>query len=123
RDGIPGEPAGIGVYDGRLQSETTTGRPALVLGDRPSIGTLRTLVTVGGREINGVNRKPGIIRNCGEPGDLPTDRPQQDLTCTHTDELVLFTTELGAPTPAGDGTEAVLDHHDDVTRLRPRGSP
>ncbi|MEU7788025.1 phosphodiester glycosidase family protein [Amycolatopsis sp. NPDC049159] len=121
RDGIPGEPAGAGVYQGLLQSEATTGRPALLLGERPSIGVPRTAVTVGGHPVNGVNRKPGVIRNCGEPGDVPTDRPLHDTTCTHPDELVLFTPQLGTPTPAGDGVEAVLDARDVVTALRPPG--
>lgn len=123
RDGIPGEPAGIGVYQGRLQSEATAGRPALLLGDgdRASIGVPRTVITVGDREVNGVNRKPGLIRNCGEPGDVPTDRPRHDTTCTHPDELVLFTPQLGTTTPAGDGVEAVLDAHDVVTAVRPAG--
>jgi hypothetical protein len=120
-DGIPGEPAGIGVYQGQLQSEATNGRVALMLGERPAIGSVSTRVTVGGRVVDGVNRKPGIVRNCGESGDLPTDRPQQDVTCTHPDDLVLFTPQLGVPTPVGDGVEAVLDAHDVVTALRPRG--
>ncbi|WP_410673768.1 phosphodiester glycosidase family protein [Amycolatopsis sp. cmx-4-68] len=121
RDGIPGEPAGIGVYQGLLQSEATAGRPALLLGDRPSIGVPRTALTVGGHEVNGVNRKPGVIRNCGEPGDVPTDRPRHDTTCTHAGELVLFTPQLGTPTPAGDGVEAVLDARDVVTAVRSPG--
>jgi hypothetical protein len=121
RDGIPGEPAGVGVYQGLLQSEATAGRPALLLGDRPSIGVPRTAPTVGDRRVDGVNRKPGLVRNCGEPGDVPTDRPLHDTTCTHPDELVLFTPQLGTPTPAGDGVEAVLDGHDVVTALRPPG--
>jgi hypothetical protein len=57
-DGIPGEPAGVGVYQGILQSEATAGRPALLLGDRPSIGVPRTSLTVGGHEVNGVRRGP-----------------------------------------------------------------
>jgi hypothetical protein len=121
RDGIPGEPAGVGVYQGLLQSEATAGRPALLLGDRPSIGVPRTSLTVGGHEVNGVNRKPGLIRNCGEPGDVPTDRPLHDTTCTHPDELVLFTPQLGTATPAGAGVEAVLDARDVVTAVRPAG--
>lgn len=121
RDGIPGEPAGIGVYQGLLQSEATAGRPALLLGDRPSIGVPRTALTVGGHEVDGVDRKPGLVRNCGEPGDVPTDRPLHDTTCTHPDDLVLFTPQLGTPTPAGDGVEAVLDARDVVTAVRPAG--
>ncbi|MFJ1764135.1 phosphodiester glycosidase family protein [Amycolatopsis sp. NPDC088138] len=121
RDGIPGEPAGAGVYQGLLQSEATAGRPALLLGQRPSIGVPRTVLTVGDRRVDGVNRKPGLVRNCGEPGTVPTDRPQQDTTCTHPDDLVLFTPQLGTPTPAGDGVEAVLDAHDVVTAVRAPG--
>ncbi|GAB3159966.1 phosphodiester glycosidase family protein [Amycolatopsis stemonae] len=121
KDGIPGEPAGVGVYQGLLQSEATAGRPALLLGAHPSIGVPRTALAVGGHEVNGVNRKPGVVRNCGEPGDVPTDRPLHDTTCTHPDELVLFTPQLGTPTPAGDGVEAVLDAHDVVTAVRPAG--
>jgi hypothetical protein len=121
RDGIPGEPAGAGVYQGLLQSEATAGRPALLLGERPSIGVPRTALTVGDRGVDGVNRKPGLVRNCGEPGNVPTDRPLHDTTCTHPDDLVLFTPQLGTPTPAGDGVEAVLDAHDVVTAVRAPG--
>ncbi|GAA3433237.1 phosphodiester glycosidase family protein [Kutzneria kofuensis] len=121
KDGFPGEAAGLGVYDGQLQSEATNGRVELVLGQRPSIASLRTAVTVNGVTVNGINRKPGVIRNCGEPGDLPTAEPLHDSTCTNADELVLFTPQLGAATPTGDGVEAVLDAHDTVTALQPRG--
>jgi hypothetical protein len=121
RDGIPGEPAGAGVYGGLLQSEATAGRPALLLGGHPSIGVPRTVASVGGRAVDGVNRKPGIIRNCGRPGDVPTDRPLHDVTCTRADELVLFTPQLGTPTPAGAGVEAVLDARDVVVAVRPAG--
>jgi hypothetical protein len=121
RDGIPGEPAGVGVYQGLLQSEATAGRPALLLGERPSIGVPRTALSVGNRRVDGVNRKPGLVRNCGEPGNVPTDRPLHDTTCTHPDDLVLFTPRLGTPTPAGDGVEAVLDTHDVVTAIRAPG--
>ncbi|QUQ71266.1 phosphodiester glycosidase family protein [Kutzneria sp. CA-103260] len=120
-DGIPGEAAGLGVYDGQLQSEATDGRVELALGQRPSIGSLRTQVTVNGMTVNGVNRKPGIIRNCGEPGDQPTSKPLHDTTCANPNELVLFTPQLGTSTPAGDGVQAVLDAHGVVTALQPRG--
>lgn len=124
-DGIPGEPAGIGAYGGHLQSEATNGRAALRLGPTPSIEELNTKITVRSgiatREINGINRKPGFIRNCGVPGGTPTEQPLHDVTCTHPDELVLLTPELSGRSPAGDGVEAVLDPHNRVTELRPRG--
>src|SRR5690348_3338481 len=48
--GAPGDPAGVGVYDGRLRSEPVGGRPALVVRDdarRTSIVRLRWRGSVG----------------------------------------------------------------------------
>lgn len=124
-DGIPGEPAGISVQQGKLEHEATNGRVALVLDGHPRISRPTTEMSVhtgsARRTIDGINRIPGIIRNCGEPGDLPTSKPLHDITCTHPDELVLFTPELGVATPSGDGVEAVLDSTDRVTTVRQRG--
>lgn len=122
--GAPGDPAGVGVYDGVLESETTAGRPALMLTSnarhtaviRPSWhGTL-----LSGRRaltLDGINRVPGLIRNCGGLGDQPTDLPQHDVTCTDPDELVTFTTAFGAKTPSGPGAEVVLDSHSRVIAI------
>lgn len=129
RDGLPGVPAGIGVYDGRLESLATNGRAALLLpGGRPRIARLTTELTVaaGGRsrEIDGVNRSPGLIRNCGGVGgDSPTEEPRHDVTCTDPSEIVLFTPALGRKTPAGKGVEVVLDGDGRVIRHRTRGGP
>lgn len=58
--------------------------------------------------INGINRIPGIIEDCGRPGSRPTSRPRQDVTCTDNNELVLFTGQFGASTPSGSGIQADL---------------
>ncbi|MGW1373079.1 phosphodiester glycosidase family protein [Streptomyces sp. NPDC002446] len=129
KDGIPGASAGIAAYDGELQSAATNGRIAAVLrgdGLRPEFKKLRTELSVreGGASaiVDGINRVPGLVRNCGGVGgDSPTERPQHDVTCTDPDELVEFTDELGASTPAGDGVEAVLDASGRVREVRPRG--
>lgn len=124
--GAPGDAAGVGVYDGVLESETTAGRPALLLDPkarhtaviRPSWhGT----VYAGPRALtlDGINRVPGLIRNCGGIGDQPTDLPQHDITCTDPDELVTFTTAFGASTPAGAGVEVVLDRWSRVVAVNP----
>ncbi|MFC7891544.1 phosphodiester glycosidase family protein [Streptomyces sp. NPDC057381] len=128
--GAPGDPAGVGVYDGRLLSEPVAGRPGLVLHDNGR-HTQVTRLTWRGRvdagtaslPLTGINRVPGLIRNCGgTPGDAPTSLPLHDVTCTNPDELVTFTPEYGDTTPPGDGVEAVLDAHDRVVELRsPRG--
>ncbi|MER7715576.1 phosphodiester glycosidase family protein [Streptomyces flaveolus] len=130
--GAPGDPAGVGVYDGRLLSEPVSGRPGLVLHDdgrRTEIAryTWRGRITARGTSLtlNGVNRVPGLIRNCGgSEGDRPTSLPLHDVTCTNANELVAFTPEYGRQTPSGEGAEAVLDAHDRVVELRsPRGGP
>ncbi|MFB7084741.1 phosphodiester glycosidase family protein [Streptomyces sp. NPDC056296] len=128
--GAPGDPAGVGVYDGRLLSEPGAGRPGLVIHDngrRTQVTRLTWQGEVTGRattlRLNGVNRVPGLIRNCGgTKGDAPTARPLHDVTCTNPDELVTFTPDYGQHTPQGEGVEAVLDAHDRVVELRsPRG--
>ncbi|MBT3154238.1 phosphodiester glycosidase family protein [Streptomyces sp. CHD11] len=132
RSGAPGDPAGVGLYDGRLLSEPVNGRPGLVVHDngrRTQITRLTWQGTVtSGRAsltLNGVNRVPGLIRNCGgSAGDTPTALPLHDVTCTNPDQLVAFTPDYGTSTPDGEGTEAVLDADDRVVELRtPRGGP
>ena len=129
--GAPGDPAGVGVYDGQLLSETVDGRPAFVIrkdatGSR--VVRLRWAGSVVGRRharlaLDGIDRVPGKIRNCGGTADdVPTDQPLHDVTCTDPDELVAFTPQYGASTPTGPGLEAVLDRSGRVVDLRsPRG--
>jgi hypothetical protein len=115
--GAEGDPAGAGVYRGRLQSEPVGDRPVLVLHDRgrhseivrPSwSGSVR--LPAGTAVLDGLNRVPGLIRNCGGTlDDLPTWRPLHDVTCTDDAELVLFTPAFGPTTPSGAGAEAILD--------------
>lgn len=128
--GAPGDPAGAGVYDGRLLSESVGTRPALVLSDSARgthVARLgwegRVTAARGALPLDGINRVPGLIRNCGGTADdAPTHLPLHDVTCTDDDEVVAFTGEYGARTPAGDGTEAVLDARGRVTEVRsPRG--
>ncbi|WP_210636480.1 phosphodiester glycosidase family protein [Streptomyces sp. GESEQ-13] len=132
RSGAPGDPAGIGVYDGRLLSEPVSGRPGLVVRDGGRSAEI-TRLTWEGRvaargttlPLNGVNRAPGLIRNCGgSEDDSPTSLPLHDVTCTNPDQLVAFTQEYGANTPQGEGVEAVLDSRGRVLELRSvRGGP
>ncbi|WP_224756281.1 phosphodiester glycosidase family protein [Streptomyces sp. col6] len=130
RSGAPGDPAGVGIYDGRLLSEAVNGRPALVVRDNGSGSHVTRLTwkgTVTGhgtmRPLDGVNRVPGLIRNCGGTADdRPTHRPLHDTTCTDQAELVAFTPQFGASTPPGEGLEAILDHTGRVREVRsPRG--
>ncbi|MEU6159582.1 phosphodiester glycosidase family protein [Streptomyces sp. NPDC047130] len=127
--GAPGDPAGLGVYDGRVLSESVGGRPSLLFSAdarRAAVArpTWSGSVAGGGTvlPLDGVNRVPGLIRNCGGTGDAPTDLPRHDTTCTDQGELVAFTPEFGAATPSGEGAEVVLDARDRVVEVRsPRG--
>jgi exopolysaccharide biosynthesis protein len=125
-DGYQGVPSGLAVYDRRLESESAGARAALVLGHPGArIENLVSTITVraGGsaHSVEGVNRKPGVVRDCGRPGLAPTSRPRQDFTCTSSDELVLFTAEFGASLPTGPGTQVVLDAHGTVVSAGDRG--
>ncbi|RSM97061.1 hypothetical protein DMB42_46695 [Nonomuraea sp. WAC 01424] len=109
-------PTGLYVKDGRLIGSATQGRGGIRItqgGRRVETDAYTAHVTLraGGDtvEIDGVNRLPGEIWNCGGVGgDVPTEKPQHDFKCTDPSELVRFTPEWGTP-PVGAGAEAVLD--------------
>ncbi len=130
--GAPGDPAGVAVVDGELLSETVDGRPALVVRDdarRTDVVRLdwtgQVTSRAGSLPLDGVNRVPGLIRNCGgTDDDVPTSAPLHDVTCTDADEVVVFTPQFAATSPAGDGVEVVLDARDRVVEVRDtRGGP
>jgi hypothetical protein len=71
--------------------------------------------------VDGLNRKPGLIRGCGgSGGDQPTEEPKHDFTCTDESELILFTPIFGDHTEPGDGVEAVLNSSGRVVKLSER---
>ncbi|MEU6753631.1 phosphodiester glycosidase family protein [Spirillospora sp. NPDC046719] len=122
-----GGSAGLHVLNGELTSEANNGRTAMILpqsGRGVRFAQLGTELRVRAqdratRELDGVDRLPGLVDNCGGVGgDQPTERPQHDVTCTDPDELVAFTPVYGASSPAGAGAEAVLDASGRITELR-----
>ncbi|MEV8610589.1 phosphodiester glycosidase family protein [Amycolatopsis sp. NPDC051373] len=126
-DGFQGVPAGLAAYDGKLESQSSGARAALVLGRRGdvSIENLTSTVTLRSgaatHAVEGVNRKPGVVRDCGRPGLTPTTKPRQDFTCTTVDDLVVFTAEFGAALPTGTGTQVTLDRNGRVLTVGARG--
>ncbi|CAG6391133.1 phosphodiester glycosidase family protein [Streptomyces cocklensis] len=127
-DGVQGTQSGIGAYDGQLQSMASGTRAALVIqngGHRFRVANLATEVTarVGGASlaVQGINRVPGTVRDCGRPGARPSDLPWQDVTCTLADDAVLFTDRFSAALPTGAGTQAVLDAAGRVVSVGARG--
>lgn len=127
-DGTPGDLAGISVINGSLVSEAVDGRTSLILprgnGDGARVAAVASEQTVRAadgkmREIDGMNRKPGLIRGCGgDGGDTPTEAPKHDFTCKDDSELILFTPVFGAKTEPGIGFEAILDASGRVTAVQ-----
>ncbi|MEU1622506.1 phosphodiester glycosidase family protein [Streptomyces sp. NPDC005722] len=127
-DGVQGTVAGLSAVDGKLESMAVGSRAALVLGDggrRPRIADLSTTVTVRAgsarHAVQGINRLPGKVRNCGRPGGVPTEQPRHDTTCTLADDLVEFTPAFRAALPTGAGAQVVLDAHGKVLSAGARG--
>ncbi|HEY1698479.1 MAG TPA: phosphodiester glycosidase family protein [Trebonia sp.] len=111
--GYVGAPAGLAVYNGQLESINSGPRAALVIDHgRPQIADVEASVAVhagsASYPINGINRIPGTALQCGRPGGTPSAQPRQDVNCSISSELVLFTSDLGAATPGGDGTQVVI---------------
>ncbi|MFE4173592.1 phosphodiester glycosidase family protein [Streptomyces sp. NPDC056909] len=127
-DGVQGTVAGIAAYDGELESMAVGSRAALILADggrHPRIADLSTTVTARAKSstyaVQGINRLPGKVRNCGRPGGVPTGLARHDTTCSLPDDLVKFTPRFRAALPEGAGSQVVLDSKDRVVSAGPRG--
>jgi hypothetical protein len=87
-------------------------------------GSISAIGKTGQVRLDGLNRFPGLIRNCGGVDDTPTSLPLHDATCTDPDEIVAFTQDFGPTTPSGPGLEVVLDEHGTVKAVNSsRGIP
>jgi hypothetical protein len=131
--GTPGDLAGISVLDGELVSEAIKGRPALILphqnGRGASVDRVTTPLQVRAedgaqRRVDGLNRKPGLIFNCGGVDDEPFDRPAHDYVCRDAEEIIVVTPVFGETADAGTGFQVTLDRRGVVTaRQGERGGP
>jgi exopolysaccharide biosynthesis protein len=123
--GAEGDPAGAGVYGGKTLSEPVADRPALVVDGAKNSTSVQRLTWAGSLSssvpgelaLDGIDRVPGLIRNCGGANDLPTPLALQDLTCTNANELIAFTPEFGPSTPSGPGLEVTVDSRNTVTSI------
>lgn len=140
--GYDGDPLGLYTERGKMFSEATNGRTALLIGDRDGrfearideVTTDTQVISDDGarRELDGIDRVPGRLLGCGGVGgdrlavtEVPMEEPYGGL-CTDDAELVAFGEEWGDSTPAGsqDSAEAVLDRDGRVLEVRsPAGGP
>ena len=113
-----GAPAGIYVKNGQLLREAADGRPVLVIdnaGDHSQVTIASSVssevdLTVNGQtqRIDGINRKPGVILNCGGFDDQPSSKVIHDFVCEDSSEVIVYNAQYGAQTPKGEGTEIVI---------------
>ncbi|WP_330261554.1 phosphodiester glycosidase family protein [Streptomyces sp. NBC_00539] len=134
--GYEGDPLGLYAEGGKVLSEATNGRPALLLGYTggrldarvDEITTEEQVTSDDGEahELDGFNRVPGRVLGCGGVGGdrlSDTEEPMQEPyggLCTDTSELVVFTQEWGDWTPPGPpgSMEALLDADGRVVGVR-----
>ncbi|TCO44969.1 uncharacterized protein DUF2233 [Kribbella antiqua] len=115
----PGDPVGLGIFNGKLLSEPLTDpTEANLLIDAKSnkvvMGHLRWTGSVVNRQtdiklpLEFVNHPPVVPADCATLPD--------QTTCTTPGDVVLFTPEFAAATPSGAGVEVVLNRYGCVVR-------
>jgi hypothetical protein len=125
----PGDPAGLGVYGGRLLSEPATS--SVPSNESELVVDARTnRLSFGRHSWSGTetNRRTGLVQRLeflNHPPVVPVGcRTMVDQTgCTQAGDVSLFTPAFGAQTPSGRGVEVVLDSTGCVVRTaRTRGT-
>ncbi|MEV5730667.1 phosphodiester glycosidase family protein [Streptomyces pharetrae] len=115
----PGDPVGLGLYDGRLLSEPTTDptEADFVLDARTHrtlMGKLKWFGKVKNRETGAelplefLNHPPVVPPDCAVPAP--------GATCASPGDVVRFTHDFAPATPSGAGAEVVLDRKGCVVR-------
>ncbi len=116
KDGLVGESAGISVIGGRLISEPTKGRPwALIRNGQKLEVVIRdrepsepaALVLADGKMIllDGINRRPGTLRNCGALYDPGFANAVHDQSCNPADEIIAILPDSRIGSEAFDDAE------------------
>lgn len=128
--GYLGDIEGASIVDGQLVSEAINGKSAMLLpGGTPVPARLTTRLTARSSDgasttVDGRDRPNGKVFGCGGVGgDQPTQRPLATYGCTDPSEIIQYLPAFGARTPAGAGTEVVLDAAGRVTATRTQGGP
>lgn len=112
----PGDPVGLGVYDGKLLSEPTTDPAeqdvlfnsrtgAMTFGHVRWSGKAVNKRTGAALTLDGIDHPPAVPAGC-----------TTDSSCDQPGETEWITTEFGQSTPSGAGEEAVLDRKGCVIR-------
>ncbi|MGG4607223.1 phosphodiester glycosidase family protein [Providencia sp. Me31A] len=119
-----GAPAGIYVNNGELIREATNNRPVIIFdnsGKKTQVffGTsveTQSFITQGdfSYQINGINRTPGKLLNCGGNESKPTEKPVHDFVCNNDSEIIVYNSMYGNNTPQVRATEIILNKRGDI---------
>ncbi|MGY0399977.1 MAG: phosphodiester glycosidase family protein [Ostreibacterium sp.] len=125
--GDNGAPAGLYVKDGELLREASNQRPAVIIDNTNSQSKISIVSSVTSEislnhngiitRIDGLNRKPGVILNCGGYGDTPTTEALHDFVCTDKSEIIIYNQAYGSTTPMGEGVEVAINQSDKVVSI------
>ncbi|HYJ68595.1 MAG TPA: phosphodiester glycosidase family protein [Nocardioidaceae bacterium] len=116
---FPGDPVGLGVFDGNLLSEpdadgnevdfvVDSRSDRVVMGHLDWSGVVRSRQTEAELPLEFINHPPVVPAGCAELED--------QTQCTLPGDVVRFTPEFGISTPPGRGVEVVLDRLGCVVR-------
>jgi hypothetical protein len=112
---VGGVDTGLSVQDGLVESLADGDRAAAIFGGDDQLRILNVSSSAVLRasdgasvRILGVNRLPGTAEDCGVAGFAPTGEPRQNTVCTGPNDIVVFTTQFGAPLPPAPGSGPAL---------------
>ncbi|QJR81701.1 phosphodiester glycosidase family protein [Alteromonas pelagimontana] len=118
--GVIGDPAGLAIINGQLISEAVAHRPALLIQQEPQLRfevlpdvTTQLRLQAEGRSlpVNGINREPGKVFNCGFYKEASLVSSAHDTVCHSLDEIVVLTSDYGQlPDLSPLAAMAYIDH-------------
>ncbi len=123
--GIDGEPAGISIIDGKLVSEATQGRSALIIDNNLKkmhvAHNVKTNISLHINDtifrVNGINREHGKVLNCGNQIDSTAVIPIHDFVCNNPNEIIAYNANFGGNIKSGEGFEFVIDENNLITSI------
>ena len=128
----PGDPVGLGMYDGTLISEPSSGTAevSMLVDARTNQVTFPGKLSWWGRMTNTVKNKGIKLDALGHPPFVPPgcEDLKKPVKCKQTGQVVLLTPHFASKTPSGAGVEVVLNRKGCVyskskergTKLKPR---
>ncbi len=105
-DGVVGDPTSVAIIDGRIESEPTRGRPWIAISNQGQVSASLELSSEPAAPslqwddgtttpLDGINRRPELLRNCGALLEPAARVTWHDQTCLMQNQMVAFTKTAG----------------------------